>query len=336
MKFDHYLLNTYLPAADGPSDVLYQNWREQAIAADQLGYHCVWVTEHHFREFGGMLPNPQVLLGAFAMCTSRVRLGTAVVLLALHNPIRVAEDLAMLDNLSGGRLEAGFGRGMAQTDFGIFKTTAEAAQGQLEEGVGVIREAWTNPRFNWFGEHYRFEPEITVMPRVLQRPHPPIWIPANRDPEHFAWIGRCGFNLLTLPWAFPTYEQGRTLIGIYRQALREGGHDVSAHEVLGMFPAFVDTSAAAAHEDAEMGWANWRALSALETPGRVDPEYYAYHRLVAEHRAIFGDPAQCRDHVATIEAELGLDRIAMVHHFGGIPQERVLNSMRTFAEGVAV
>ena len=336
MKYDHYLLNTYLPDVDGPSGELYAHWCEQAVLADQLGYSCIWVTEHHFREFGGMLPNPLMLLGAFAMITRKIRLGTAVVLLPLHNPVRVAEDLAMVDNLSSGRLECGFGRGMAQTDFGIFNTTIEEAQGQLEEGVMAICEAWTNTSFSWSGSNYRFQPPITVMPAVIQKPRPPVWLPANRDPDHFAWIGRHGFNLLTLPWAFPTYAAGRELIACYREGLREGGHNHGSHEVLGMIPAFVDEDGSRAHKDAEMGWTNWRSLAALENPERGEPDIYAYSRLVAESRAIFGDPAECRNHVARISEELGLDRLALVQHFGGIPQERVLSSMRTFAEKVAI
>lgn len=334
MIFDHYLLNTYLPDADGPARALYGNWCEQAKLADELGYGCLWVTEHHFREFGGMLPNPQVLLAAFAMLTERIRLGTAVVLLPLHNPLRLAEDLAMVDNLSGGRLECGIGRGMATTDFELFGTSLELAQDQLEEGALVLRAAWMNRTFSWEGHRFSFPRPVSVMPPVLQEPHPPIWIPANREPRHFEWVGRQGFNLMTLPWAFPTYDVGRELIGHYRAGLIAGGHEVDRHEVLGMIPAFCDVDGRRAHEAAEKGWRNWRTLAAEENPGRPEPAIYGYDQLVKDHRAIFGDPAECRDHVARISEQLGLTRLALVQHFGGIPQERVLQSMRTFSDKV--
>src|SRR5579859_643514 len=114
VKFDYYLLNTYYPDLDGPAPTLYANWMEQALVAEESGYDTLWLTEHHFRDFGGMLPNPQILLGAVASRTRRIRLGTAVTIMPLHHPLRIAEDMAMLDNISGGRVDVGVGRGMPQ------------------------------------------------------------------------------------------------------------------------------------------------------------------------------------------------------------------------------
>src|SRR5438477_13181403 len=97
--------------------------------------HCAWFTEHHFRPFGGMLPNPQVLMGALAQRNQRIRLGTAVTVLPLHNPLRIAEDMAMLDVISGGRLEVGVGRGMPSPYYGLFDADWDTAQDKLEEQI---------------------------------------------------------------------------------------------------------------------------------------------------------------------------------------------------------
>src|SRR5581483_10077439 len=112
MLFDYYLLNSYAPEADGPGPALYAKWIEQVVAAEELGFGCAWFTEHHLYAFGGMLPNPSLLMAALAQRTSRIRLGTAVTILPFYNTVRVAEDVAMLDLLSDGRIEVGLGRGM--------------------------------------------------------------------------------------------------------------------------------------------------------------------------------------------------------------------------------
>src|SRR5215218_4533563 len=109
MKFDYYLLNTYIPEADGDGPALYRKWMDQVVAADGLGFGCAWFTEHHFSMFGGMLPNPTLLMAALAQRTQHIRFGTAVILLPFHNPLRVVEDVAMLDILSGGRMDLGIG-----------------------------------------------------------------------------------------------------------------------------------------------------------------------------------------------------------------------------------
>ncbi len=112
MKFGYYILNTYVPELDGGSREIYSKWLEQMDAAEALGFDSLWVTEHHFRHFGGQMPSPSVILAAAAQRTKKMRLGAAVSLLPMHNPLRIAEEFAMVDQLSEGRLCFGAGRGM--------------------------------------------------------------------------------------------------------------------------------------------------------------------------------------------------------------------------------
>lgn len=333
MKFDYYLLNTYYPELDGPAPRLYANWMEQALAAEEAGYDTLWATEHHFRSFGGMLPNPQVLMAALAAKTSRIRFGTAVSILPLHHPLRIAEDMAMLDNISGGRIDVGVGRGMPHVEYDIYGADWDHAQDWVEEEVAILRAAWTQPEFSWQGKQYTYSKPVTVLPPVIQQPHPPLWMTANRDESHFRWIGREGLNLMTLPWVLPSYDLSRKLVEAYREGLREGGHDVNRHEVLAMFPTHV----AATEDDArfaEEHWMNWKKQAFAERGSEIF-NILSYERVVEDSRCIFGTPEMCRQHVRRIRDEIGVTQVATVHHFGGMPQEKVLASMHLFAAEVA-
>jgi alkanesulfonate monooxygenase SsuD/methylene tetrahydromethanopterin reductase-like flavin-dependent oxidoreductase (luciferase family) len=333
VKFDYYVLNTYYPELDGPAPQLYASWREQALLAEAEGYDTFWATEHHFRDFGGMLPDPQVLLAALAAQTSRIRFGTAVTILPLHHPIRIAEDMAMLDNLSGGRIDVGVGRGMPHLEYQVFGGDWDNAQDYVEEAVAVLRGAWTDPQFSWEGEHYRYPKPMAVLPPPVQRPHPPIWMTANREAEHFRWIGRQGLNLMTLPWILPSYKLSRQLIDVYYEGLREGGHNPAAHEVLGMFPAYVAPTEGEARL-AEKHWSNWTSLAFGERGSEI-LKVLSWERVTSEARCLFGTPDACREQVRRLRDELGLTHVATVQHFGGMPQDKVLASMRLFAREVA-
>jgi natural product biosynthesis luciferase-like monooxygenase protein len=333
VKFDYYILNTYYPEHDGPARRLYGSWMEQALLAEELGYDTLWLTEHHFRDFGGMLPDPQVLIAAMAARTSRMRFGTAVTILPLHHPLRIAEDMAMLDNISGGRIDVGVGRGMPHIEYEVYAGDWPNAQDHVEEQVEILKRAWTERDFTWDGQHYQYPTPITVMPEPVQRPHPPLWMTANREESHFRWIGEHGLNLMTLPWILPSYELSRDLICAYREALTDAGLDPAKHEVLGMFPTYVAETDDLARE-AEIHWQNW----AKQAAGERGTEMWArltYDNVVGESRCIFGSPATCRRHVQRLRDELGITHVATVQHFGGLPQEKVLASMRLFAEEVA-
>ncbi len=333
MKFDYYILNSYVPASDGEGPELYGKWIEQVTLAEELGFDGAWFTEHHFGRFGGMLPSPQMLMAALAQRTHRIRLGTAVVLLPLHHPLRIAEETAMLDILSNGRLQVGVGRGMWTQPHRLFGTDPELAQDKLEEQVEMLLAAWTDAPFRWEGKYYQCPTPITVLPRPLQQPHPPLWMPANREVTNAHWIGRHGINLMTLPWLMG-FDVARQVIADYRSGLREAGYSEDDGAVLGYVPAYVGETPESAREESETCWGMFRQVSDEERGGPA-PNAVSYDGLIAESRLVIGDPDTCRRHVQRISDELGLDRLALQFHFGGLRQDRVLASMRRFASQVA-
>ncbi len=336
MKFDYYVLNTYLPDRDGDGLALYRKWTEQVVAADELGFGIAWFTEHHFSLFGGMLPNPPLFMAALAQHTRRIRLGTAVILLPFHNPVRVVEDVAMLDILSGGRIDVGIGRGMDAQYYPIFGVDIATSQERFDEGLAMVKAAFRNEPFTWEGTFFQCPDPINVLPRPVQQPHPPLWVPNSKNPAHSRAIGRAGVNLMTLPWAPETFAETRVIIDEYRAGMREAGHPPGSFEVMGYMTAYVGETPERAREEAEPAWERARRLTdELRPMGGPPRKPFTYEVACATGRGIVGDPAMCREHVQRVREELGLDRLALRFDFGGLPQDLVFASMRRFASEVA-
>lgn len=251
MKFDYYLFNSYIPEADGDGPALYRKWMDQVIAADELGFGCAWFTEHHFRPVGGMLPNPSLFIAAVAQHTRRIRLGTAVILLPLRNPVCVAEDVAMLDILSGGRINVGIGRGMDTEFHPVFAVDPATAPDRFDEALSMLQAAFRAEPLTWDGRYFQCPNPITLFPRPVQQPHPPLWVPASRNPEHAQAIGRAGVNLMTLPWQPATFAVTRRVIDAYREGVSENGAAGAGLEVMGYMPVYVGETPKRAREEAE-------------------------------------------------------------------------------------
>ena len=337
MKFGYYILNTYVPELDGGSRDLYAKWFEQIDAAESLGFDSLWVTEHHFRHFGGQMPSPSVILAAASQRTKKMRLGAAVSIVPMHNPLRIAEEFAMVDQLSGGRLNFGAGRGMHPTEYAVFGYDWNNAQSRLPEALDIIMRGWSGEEFEWQGKHYKF-PKLRVYPEPFQQPHPPIYITANREPENFQMIGRRGHHLMTLPWV-ATNETQRPRVEIYWNALRAAGHTVEDRDVFTMYPVYVGEDDARAHSEVIEHWRRWRlfALSALNlSPGTEAYDrvfnHLDYQAMVRDSRGVFGGPESCAGILKRIIEVVGTTHIGLTFHFGGLGQDKVLKSMERCAK----
>jgi len=337
VKFGYYILNTYVPELDGGSRDIYAKWLEQIDVAESLAFDSFWVTEHHFRHFGGQMPSPSVILAAASQRTKRMRLGAAVSIIPMHNPLRIAEEFAMVDQLSGGRLNFGAGRGMHPTEYAVFGYDWSDAQKRLPEALDIIVRAWSGAEFEWQGEHYQF-PKLRVYPQPLQQPHPPIYITANRDPESFNMIGTRGHHLMTLPW-IATNEEQRPRVEMYKSALSAAGRSVNDKDVFTMYPVYVAESDEQAKADVIEHWHRWRgfALDAVgAAPGtpaheRIFP-HLSYDAMVRDSRGVFGGPETCARIFKRIIEVVGTTHIGLTFHFGGLGQDKVLKSMERCAK----
>jgi len=172
----------------------YQKYIDYVLYAEELGYHSVFVVEHHFTGVGQLSASLN-FLSYLAGRTRRIRLGTAVVVLPWHNPVLLAEQVATLDLLSNGRFDFGVGKGYRQPEFAGFCIPIEEATERFDETLAFLRKAWTaNDRFSHQGSRWRFE-NIVIEPRPVQQPHPPLWMGAGSF-ESIRRAAQEGFNLL--------------------------------------------------------------------------------------------------------------------------------------------
>ncbi len=336
LDFGYYILNTYHPERDGDAARLYGRYLEQVAAAEAAGFGTVWATEHHFHRFGGMTPSPQLLLTAIAQRCRRLRLGTSVSILPLRHPLQVAEEFAMLDVLSDGRLEFGAGRGMALSGYVELGVDYATGQERFKEALTLVERAWTEPTLAFEGQYYRC-PALTVLPRPLQRPRPPIWVTASADPASFRWIGERGYDLMILPWLFPIAEQR---VALYREARAAAGH-AGPGRVLAMYPTHVADDPAAARARAEPCWAYWRSLlvpemapAAANRAGMAEQvQALDYDRVVAERHVPFGGVETALALVRWLES-FGVTHLGLTFHFGGIDHAAALRAIELWGREV--
>ncbi|HEY7716095.1 MAG TPA: LLM class flavin-dependent oxidoreductase [Candidatus Binatia bacterium] len=332
MKFGTHTLPTYMAEAHGTLADFYRAIFEQVIEVEKLGFDQAWVTEHHFGGYGGTLPHPPTFLAAAAQVTSRIRLGVAVAVLPLHNPIDLAEAYAMADVISGGRIDFGIGKGSEPVEYRKLGTNQDETTQRFLESAEVMRQAWSDRPVDFRGEFYWYE-NVNVLPKPIQRPHPRIWVGATRNEETFRWAGEMGYDLMTVPFVHPSTEALRQLVKIYRDALARSGHDFVGREVLGKFHIYVSDGFERGLREAAPFMKNYSDLHHA-----VDPARRLTERDIGADMArgfiIVGDPERCTDTILRWHEEAGITAFSGTFHFGGMPQELALKNIRLFAERV--
>ncbi|MGH8672640.1 MAG: LLM class flavin-dependent oxidoreductase [Burkholderiales bacterium] len=198
MRFDLFYEICIPPWQVGGEAAAYQRVLDEITLADELGFGCSWLVEHHFTRHYSHCSKPELLLAAAAQRTHRIRLGLGVIPMPYHHPIHVAERVAALDILSNGRLEVGIGRGFSPTEYGTFAGTMAESRSLVEEALQVLRLSFEDRPINFAGGHYKFE-QLDMLPHVVQRPHPPLW-GAAVSPQTFAWTARQQLGLLAGPF----------------------------------------------------------------------------------------------------------------------------------------
>jgi len=333
MRFGAHYLPTYVPELDGSVNQFYRLMFEQMEELEKLGFNDIWVTEHHFSGYGGTIPHPPTFLSAIARTTQRIRLGVAISVLPLHNPFEIAESYAMVDVISNGRLEFGVGKGSEAIEYKRSRVSQETSGVRMKEATEILRKAWSDEPVDFSGELFEYH-DVHVLPKPVQRPHPPIWVGAAKSEDTFRWAGENGFHLMTLPYLYPTPDFLHKNIGVYREALAQSGHDVGAHEILGKFHIYVTDSLDQAVRETSPYLKNYHAVHKAADPDRKAGIGSDFVSQMEQGAIIAGDPQRCIDAIRHWQEEVGLTTLSGTFYFGGLPQELALRNIRMFAERV--
>lgn len=214
------------PGRRVPLDVVYERAFQRIDMMERTGYDAVWLAEHHFSSYS-VCPSIHMMGTHIAARTARLRIGTAVSLAPFYHPLRLAEEVALLDVLSGGRVNWGVGRGFDPTEYRAFGVDPEESYPRYREAVEVVLAAWQNERLNFAGRFHQFE-DIEVLPKPLQQPHPPVWLAAT-SASSIDWCAAHGYSVLMDPHA--SHADIAAKRQHYQSVLESSGHSMAGREI---------------------------------------------------------------------------------------------------------
>ena len=353
-------------------DKLIDNAREQACLSEEAGFDAYWLAEHHFGANGrDNLPNPFLLAADLGSRTTRIRFGTAVVVLPLWHPLRVAENIAMLDQMLKGRLEIGFGRASQPHEVVTFNPAADprvpaGSRAVFAEALEVVKKALTQDFFSHSGEHYELPPagvswssrkgfeddprwirdgevyRLHMVPGPYQKPHPPFWMAIST--EGSAQVA-AELDLKPVAWR-QTARKLREWIAKY-QAVRRSGGDPCPNPggdwgVLRQI--YVAPTMEAARRDYEALFVNmmryraadpWRAIQAFLDPGEEAPSGAALDWDFLWNRCLIaGSPQDVVEQIQELQELTGAGTLAASFAHEGLPQDKVLQCIELLGERV--
>lgn len=345
MKFGYFTLsdNAYRDNPRSPNQFVADIVAE-AIAADDLGYHSAWIGEHHFSTLG-VLSCPDLALAYIAARTRRIRLAPAVTVLPLHHPIRVAEQWASLDLMSGGRVDFAAGRGYDRREYEPLGVDFDTNQAIFEEGMAIVRRLWDNPApYTHEGAHYRFR-DIAITPQPVQRPIPSYVASFSRPSIELA--ARLGCGLIVAPFAAAMSFGGlKQVAELYRETCARYGTQ-PGRLMCSYFTHFHDT-AEQEHAARERQMRYYRECVIPSFPGdpaTAPPSYRYFIDMVdrlkraraedlTDNAVLLGNAARITESLKRVEAA-GFDEVILYFNVGLKPHAQVLEEMGRFAEQVA-
>ena len=319
--------------ADKSKDQKYDLLLEAAKLADKNNFSGIWTPERHFGEFGGAFPNPSVISSALSMVTEKINIRSGSVVLPLHDPIRVAEEWSLVDNLSNGRIGMSIASGWQPDDFVMSNSDYKNRHQIMRERISELKELWKgNPvvRKNGLGNDFA----ITVRPRPIQK-ELPIWITAAGSPETFKYAGRIGANLLTHMLG-QSQEKLAANIAVYHEALVENGFAIADKKVTLMLHTYIDASEEEALSISKEPFKEYLRSSAklmeplakelgidIKTQGEEIIEIAA--KKFGKENTLIGSPESCQKTLFSLQG-IGVTEIACLVDFG-VEKEKILASL---------
>ena len=331
---------------------MFRTYTHAKVYAEACGFDAIGCNEHHMSPFG-MMPNPNLIAAAVAERTTRAEIQLSGNIVPLTNPIRIAEEYAMIDVMSGGRLMAGFMRGIPH-EYVAYNVAPDESWSRMREAVQLILKAWTEPEpFGWEGEHYRFR-AVSIWPRPVQRPHPPILMSGGSPTSaRFAAEHRAIMGILRVL----DFGQALELIGIYKQKAREDGWEPGPDRfMVGVPTAVAETFEEAKRElqrgtqyffDVLQGGINRAQLLVLQKtrfnaddtlvrPVDKDQRMKAtpVEERIEKGQVLCGTPDMVVDQIRRMHAALNHGHMNLIVKVGNMSDDFVLRSMALLGEHV--
>ena len=374
MKFGYFCNSTNWGNLK-PYNKILDEIREISIYCDTNNWDSIWFTEHHFSHEGmEICPNPLMISADIASRTKNIRIGQAATIITFWNPLRIAEDIALLDNLSNGRVEAGIGRGIYGREALNMNPEADTKDNKknfrlFEETVSILKKAWTKKFFNHSGEFYTYPTpnfewshdmsppneefmdiktnilkKISIVPRPIQKPHPPLWqvVDSNSSIE---WAGKNGINTImwiptvnTLKKRFEVYKNARS---VYDKKNIEMGDGICLVRDMFIADSMEEAKEKAGQQMVNyMKWVcHWRGLGNHMDPGEELPVTKGKLDLLSydflhKRNMLFGTPEYVIDKINELKSELNLQNLQVWSNFPGIKHEDCMKSIKMFTEKV--
>ncbi|MFF5225692.1 LLM class flavin-dependent oxidoreductase [Dactylosporangium sp. NPDC000521] len=341
MKFG--IMNLF-PVNEGTSDhqVLRETLDEIQLA-DELGFDSIWLAEHHFSKYG-ILGSPINFGMAVAERTKRITIGTAVLVLPLHHPLRLAEDIAALDVLSGGRVSIGVGRGYQPSEFAGFGVPLEESKQRYQETLEILRLALSQENFSYHGEIFHYD-NITTYPRPFTPGGPPI-LQGTVSPDSFRERGAVGESIITSPNFTPLGIMQKNF-SLYQQAMRDNGFDISTYDLPFMQQVWCGDGEAGLRQAAHAAMQYYKSVGKV-IPGSEEAieKERSYYAAVAKnielltleqtltHGGNFGSAQQVIDTIEKLREQLGINHYIGWLRIPTLDRAAALRSMEEFAAKV--
>ena len=311
----------------------------QVEASERLGIDSVWLAEHHFSPDRSVLASPLVIASSIATRTSRIRIGLAVQVLPLTNPLRVAEEAATVDHISEGRFDFGIGRSGLTKYYQGYNVDYSESRGRFFEALEVIMKAWGEESFSHKGEYYDYE-DVVVVPKPLQKPYPPTRV-AVASADTFPLVGSLGHPIfISANTAIPQLQER---LEQYRNAWRAAGHSGPGDVTL-RIPAYVAETTEKARSEPEASTMHAIEYGARELTLTAASEEVAERLRAAasvpydeilRRRVMYGTPDAVVERLHEYQQTLGISGVVLEMNYGGqVPYDRVVNSTRLLAEKV--
>lgn len=321
-----------------PLKDLYRDYIDEALLAEDLGFDHVWTTEHHFSA-DSWSPSILPILAAIAARTTVIRLGTFIVILPLNNPIRLAEDAATVDIISGGRLDLGVGPGIGVDEFNTFGVPRKQRKARMYEGLEVLGRCFTEERFSYKGKYYEF-PDVRMTLKPVQKPHPPLWVAAVAE-KSLREAAAGGYHLAG---SGPAEHQR-----IYDEALRQAQRNPADYHIGQLRQMYLSDSRERAWDDIEehlhyaLGWHRQLFIEAADATLQKDshiPPLPPAHELRNMQKlgffvpAIIGTPDDAVEIIEAYRKETRVTHMVLIAHLPGLESRKVRHSIELFAKYV--